>query len=76
MATGLWIWLADLPCCHDLKLSDTGGLEGWIAGPLAIDAVRARRLAASGYTVMTHTIPADITPRNRLRMAHPGEMMP
>jgi hypothetical protein len=68
--------LAALPCCHDLTLSDTRGLEGWIAGPLAIDVVRARRLAARGDTVMTRTIPADITPQNRPRMAHPGEMMP
>ena len=68
--------LAVLPCCHDLKLSDTGGLEGWIAGPLAIDVVRARRLTDSGYTVMTRTIPADITPHNRLLLAHPREMMP
>lgn len=68
--------LAVLPCCHDLKLSDTGGLEGWIEGPLAIDVVRARRLADSGYTVMTRTIPKDITPQNRLLLAHPRKMMP
>lgn len=39
--------VAVLPCFHDLELSDTGGREGWIAGPLAVDVVRARRLAAS-----------------------------
>jgi hypothetical protein len=67
--------LAVLPCCHDLKTADTGGLEGWIDAPLAVDVVRARRLAASGYTVLTRTIPADITPRNRLLLGHPREMI-
>ena len=62
---------AVLPCCHDLKASDTGGLLGWMSGPLAVDVVRARRLAAGGYTVTTRTIPADITPHNRLLIGHP-----
>ncbi len=65
--------LAVLPCCHDLKTADTGALEGWLDGPLAADVMRARRLAASGYTVMTRTIPADITPRNRLLLGHPAK---
>lgn len=62
--------LAVLPCCHDLALSDTGGLEGWIDGPLAVDATRAARLRAAGYTVYTSTIPEEITPKNRLLMGH------
>jgi hypothetical protein len=63
--------LAVLPCCHDTERSATGGLEGWIDGPLAVDVVRAARLEAAGYTVMTRTIPAEITPKNRLLMGHP-----
>ncbi len=65
--------LAVLPCCHDLKTADTGSLEGWLSGPLAIDVMRARRLAANGYDVMTRTIPADITPCNRLLLGHPAK---
>ena len=64
--------VAVLPCCHDLTLSDTGGLEGWVDGPLAVDAMRAARLSAAGYTVMTRTIPLEITPKNRLLMGLPG----
>jgi hypothetical protein len=62
--------LAVLPCCQDVALSDTGGLEGWIDGPLAVDVMRAVRLCSAGYTVMTRKIPADITPKNRLLMGH------
>jgi len=60
-----------LPCCHDLALSDTGGLEGWVNGPLAVDVMRAAWLGRQGYTVITRTIPEDITPKNRLLMGHP-----
>lgn len=63
--------VAVLPCCHDLKRSDTGGLGGWVDGPLAVDVMRAARLISSGYTVFTCTIPPDITPKNRLLMGHP-----
>ncbi len=63
--------VAVLPCCHNLELSDTNGLEGWIDGPLAVDVTRAAKLRATGYTVMTRKIPADITPKNRLLMGHP-----
>ncbi len=65
--------LAVLPCCHDLKTADTGGLEGWLDGPLAVAVMRARRLRAGGYSVATRTIPADITPHNRLILGHPAE---
>lgn len=61
--------LAVLPCCHDTKTGDLGGLGGWLDGPLAIDVTRAQRLRAAGYTVITRTIPADITPKNRLLIA-------
>lgn len=61
--------VAVLPCCHDLRTSDSGGLEGWLDGPLAIDVRRAERLRAAGYAVRTQTIPAVITPKNRLLIA-------
>jgi len=63
--------VAVLPCCHDLGHGDSGGLEGWLDGPLAIDATRAARLRAHGYRVYTQTIPPDITPKNRLLLAEP-----
>ena len=61
--------LAVLPCCHEVKISDTGGLDGWLDGALAIDVVRAMRLRERGYRVMTREIPKGITPKNRLLMA-------
>ncbi|WP_005033588.1 methyltransferase [Holophaga foetida] len=63
--------VAVLPCCHDLKRGDLGGLEGWLEGPLAMDAARASRLRFQGYQVFTQRIPEDITPMNRLLMAEP-----
>lgn len=63
--------VAVLPCCHDLKDADLGGLEGWLDGPLAMDATRVARLRSKGYRVFTQVIPGDITPKNRLLMAEP-----
>jgi SAM-dependent methyltransferase len=63
--------VAVLPCCHDLKGGDLGGLEGWMDGPLAMDATRVARLRAHGYRVFTQLIPGDITPKNRLLLAEP-----
>ncbi len=63
--------VALLPCCHDIKQSDTGGLEGWIEATLAVDIARVSKLQAAGYNVVTQTIPADITPKNRLLIAMP-----
>ena len=68
--------VAVLPCCHDLQKADLGGLEGWLDGPLAIDATRAARLRFQGYRVFTQVIPGDITPKNRLLMAQPEEAQP
>jgi len=65
--------VAVLPCCHDLKGADLGGLQGWLDGPLAMDAVRVSRLRSRGYRVFTQLIPGDITPKNRLLMAEPEE---
>jgi hypothetical protein len=58
--------VAVLPCCHDLDTCDAGNLTGWVDGPVAIDVVRAMRLERQGYRVWTQTIPAEITPKNRL----------
>jgi hypothetical protein len=60
--------VAVLPCCHDEDTCDAGALEGWVDVSLAIDATRARRLAAQGYTVHTQLVPETITPKNRLLM--------
>lgn len=65
--------VAVLPCCHDLRASDQGGLQGWLDGPLAVDATRAARLISRGYRVYTQTIPGDITPKNRLLMGEPED---
>ncbi len=65
--------VAVLPCCHEPAASDTGGLSGWLDGPLAVDVVRAVHLRAQGYQVWTQTIPGDITPKNRLLLGAPAE---
>jgi SAM-dependent methyltransferase len=64
--------VAVLPCCHDEATCDAGSLDGWIDAPLAIDVVRAQRLAANGYAVHTQLLPAEITPKNRLLVAEPA----
>jgi len=71
LATAARSRLAVLPCCHDLDNAPTGGLTGWMNGPLAVDVVRASNLRALGWQVWTQTIPAAITPHNRLLMAAP-----
>ncbi len=60
--------VAVLPCCHNLKKSSTGNLEGWMDKTLAVDALRALRLQSKGYKVITQKIPSSITPKNRLLM--------
>ncbi len=65
--------VALLPCCHDAVTCDTGGLLGFLSIPLAIDATRVARLRAAGYDVVTQTIPAEITPHNRLILAMPRD---
>lgn len=67
--------VAVLPCCHDLAQCDTGGLTGWMDGPLAVDATRAAHLHAAHYSVLTRTIPEAITPKNRLLMGCPNEAL-
>jgi len=65
--------VAVLPCCHDLDVSDDGDLAGWVDGPLAVDVVRAVRLKEQGYRIWTQSIPADVTPKNRLLLGAPRE---
>lgn len=64
--------VAVLPCCHDVAACDTGGLTGWMDPALAIDTTRAMRLRQAGFEVHTQTIPAAITPMNRLLVGVPG----
>ncbi len=64
--------VAVLPCCHDLKTTDARGLSGWMDGPAAIDVMRAVRLTQHGYRIWTQTIPAEITPKNRLLLGAPA----
>jgi hypothetical protein len=67
--------MAVLPCCHDLDGADLGGLQGWLDGPLAMDAARVARLRSHGYRVVTQLIPGDITAKNRLLLAEPASLM-
>lgn len=68
--------LALLPCCHDARTCDPGGLLGFLPLPLAVDATRVARLRAAGYGVFTQTIPAEITPHNRLIIGLPRRPPP
>jgi hypothetical protein len=60
------------PCCYALEGADLGGLEGWMDGPLALDAARVARLRCRGCRVITQRIPMEITPKNRLLLAKPA----
>ena len=71
-AVGAGVRVAVLPCCHDLKAGNLGGLDGWLDGPLAMDAARVAWLRQQGYRVFTQTIPLEITPKNRLLLAEPN----
>ena len=64
--------VAVLPCCHHLDDADLGGLEGWMEGPLAMDAARVFRLREKGYQVFTQRIPSVVTAQNRLLLAEPA----
>jgi hypothetical protein len=63
--------VAVLPCCHDDTTCDQGPLRGWMDLALAVDSRRALRLEARGYRVWTQTIPAAVTPKNRLLVGRP-----
>jgi len=73
LATGARARVAVLPCCHDIDACDAGALSGWMDHALAIDVVRARRLASHGYRIWTQRIPQDITPKNRLLIGAPAD---
>ena len=64
--------VAVLPCCHDVDNCDAGALAGWVDAALAIDLQRAWTLERCGYRVWTQTIPATITPKNRLLLGVPA----
>lgn len=65
--------VAVLPCCHHFGAANRSpDLSGWVDGALAIDLMRAVRLEQQGYRVWTQTIPADVTPKNRLLLAAPN----
>ncbi|MFO0729141.1 MAG: methyltransferase [Myxococcota bacterium] len=68
--------VAVLPCCQSIKYLDHGGLDGWLEPTLAIDVVRAQRLAHAGYRVKTQQIRAEITEKNRLLLGIPKEAAP
>ncbi len=68
--------VAILPCCHNPAVSDTGALTGWLDEAMAIDVVRAHRLADRGYRVWTQQIPGDITSKNRLLIGAPLDPLP
>ncbi len=63
--------VAVLPCCQDFALGQGGSLSGWLDRSLAVDVMRAVRLEQRGYRVWTQTIPAAITPKNRLILGEP-----
>jgi hypothetical protein len=73
-AAGAGAAVAVLPCCHDARTCDAGGLLGFLTLPLAVDATRVARLRARGYCVLTQTIPAEITPHNRLILGWPAAL--
>jgi len=64
--------VAVLPCCHDSAGCEAGELAGWVDSPVAIDIHRAVRLQQRGYRIWTQTIPAAITPQNRLLLGAPA----
>ena len=74
VAANARVRVAVLPCCHDIRGCDAGALSGWMDAALAIDAVRARRLASQGYRIWTQQIPQDITPKNRLLIGAPADV--
>ncbi len=53
-----------LPCCQ--RHDPHHPLAAWLTPDLAVDVDRAARLRAAGYQVRTQSIPATITPKNRL----------
>lgn len=65
--------VAVMPCCHDFTHCDAGPFTGWVDAALAIDLQRVARLQRAGYRVWTETIPANITPKNRILLGAPSD---
>ena len=64
--------VAVLPCCQDVRGSETGALAGWMDPSLAVDVRRIQRLEHAGYRVWAQRIPEEITPKNRLLLGEPA----
>ena len=67
--------LALVPCCHSTKNLAVGdeAAAANVGLDEAIDAARARRLAAAGWAVERDTLcPREITPKNGLILARPS----
>ena len=71
LAAGARARVAVLPCCHDEVTCNAGVVQDWLDPALAIDVMRATRLSNRGYRVWTQSIPAAITPKNRLLIGEP-----
>ena len=65
--------LALVPCCHSTKIPHDVDAAARVGLDEAIDASRARRLAAAGWAVERDTLcPREITPKNGLILARPS----
>eukprot|EP00747_Dinoflagellata_sp_TGD_P046662 gnl/TRDRNA2_/TRDRNA2_144560_c0_seq2.p2 gnl/TRDRNA2_/TRDRNA2_144560_c0~~gnl/TRDRNA2_/TRDRNA2_144560_c0_seq2.p2 ORF type:complete len:137 (-),score=15.23 gnl/TRDRNA2_/TRDRNA2_144560_c0_seq2:23-433(-) len=71
--------LAVMPCCYGSGKcrNRTGherhsGLEQTLGKPLLLDIQRTYDLEAQGYAVTWQEIPEEITPMNRILLAHPA----
>jgi len=60
--------VAVMPCC---QVASPSPLAGWLDASLAVDVARVQRLVAADYHVVTQTISAEITPKNRLLLGAP-----
>jgi len=64
--------LALVPCCHSAKISHDAAAAAKVGLDEAIDAARARRLAAAGWAVERDVLcPREITPKNGLILGRP-----
>ena len=65
--------LALVPCCHSTKIPHDVDAAARVGLDEAIDASRARRLAAAGWAVERDVLcPREITPKNGLILARPS----
>ena len=65
--------LALVPCCHSTKISHDAAAAAKVGLDEAIDAARARRLAAAGWAVERDLLCSrEITPKNGLILARPS----